>query len=83
MLELENDLGAEWLLDLWKTVPALAKAARIREATIVRLLKGHRIRRFDAVMCSISCANRPLRWPPVRPKPPLPTSLRLSRVSAS
>ncbi|WGS19251.1 MULTISPECIES: IS110 family transposase [unclassified Bradyrhizobium] len=49
MLELENDLGAEWLLDLWETVPTPAKAARIRGAAIARLLKRHRIRRFDAV----------------------------------
>ncbi|MGY3573041.1 transposase [Bradyrhizobium sp. USDA 4504] len=49
MLELENDLGAEWLLDLWETVPTPAKAVRIRETTIARLLKRHHIRRFDAV----------------------------------
>ena len=48
LLTLENDLGAEWLLDLWETVPTPAKAARIRETTITRLLKRHRIRRFDA-----------------------------------
>jgi len=48
LLTLENDLGAEWLLDLWETVPTPAKAARIRETTIARLLKRHRIRRFDA-----------------------------------
>jgi len=48
MLDLEPDLGAEWLLDLWETVPAPGKAARIREATIAKLLKRHRIRRLDA-----------------------------------
>jgi transposase len=48
LLTLENDLGAEWLLDLWETVPTPAKAARVRETTIARLLKRHRIRRFDA-----------------------------------
>lgn len=48
LLELEADLGAEWLLDLWETVPTPAKAARVRETTIARLLKRHRIRRFDA-----------------------------------
>ncbi|WP_373414144.1 transposase [Ensifer aridi] len=48
LLELENDLGAEWLLDLWETVPTPDKVARIREATIAKLLKRHRIRRFDA-----------------------------------
>jgi transposase len=48
LLELETDLGAEWLLDLWEAVPTPAKAARIREVTIARLLKHNRIRRFDA-----------------------------------
>ena len=48
ILELESDLGAEWLLDLWETVPTPAKASRVREATIAKLLKRNRIRRFDA-----------------------------------
>jgi len=49
MLELESDLGAPWLLDLWNLAPTPDKAARIREATVAKLLKRHRIRRFDAV----------------------------------
>lgn len=48
LLELEGDLGAEWLLDLWESVPTPDKTARIREAAIAKLLKRHRIRRFDA-----------------------------------
>jgi Transposase IS116/IS110/IS902 family./Transposase. len=48
ILKLEADLGAEWLLDLWETVPTPDKAARIRQATIAKLLKRHRIRRLDA-----------------------------------
>src|SRR5271167_903890 len=48
MLELESDLGAEWFLELWEAVPAPAKAARIREATVAKVLKRNRIRRFDA-----------------------------------
>jgi len=48
MLELENDLGAEWLLDLWEIVPTPTKAMRIREKTIAAILKRNRIRRFDA-----------------------------------
>jgi transposase len=48
ILELEDDLGAEWLLQLLQTVPAPDKAARIRETTITSLLKRNRIRRFDA-----------------------------------
>jgi transposase len=48
MLELESDLGAEWLLDLWELAPTPKKAARIRELTAAKVLKRHRIRRFDA-----------------------------------
>jgi transposase len=48
MLELDTELQAEWVLDLWESVPTPDKAARIREATIAKLLKRHRIRRFDA-----------------------------------
>jgi len=61
LLELEGDLGAAWLLDLWETVPTPAKAARIRETTIARLLKRHRIRRFDAAH-----VRDVLRRPPVK-----------------
>ena len=48
VLDLDADLGAEWLLDLWETVLSPAKALRVRETTIAKLLKRHRIRRFDA-----------------------------------
>jgi len=49
MLELvDDDLGADWLLALWELVPTPEKAARVRETTIARLLKKHRVRRFDA-----------------------------------
>jgi len=48
ILALENDLKTDWLLDLWEAAPTPAKAARIRETTIAKLLKRHRIRRFDA-----------------------------------
>jgi transposase len=48
MLELDSDLGAEWLLDLWEIVPRPDKAARLRETTIAKVLKRNRIRRLDA-----------------------------------
>jgi transposase len=48
MLDLEEDLGAEWLLDLWKIAPTPGKAAGIRVGTVANLLKRHRIRRLDA-----------------------------------
>jgi transposase len=48
LLELEADLSADWLLDLWQAAPTPARAARLRPTTIAKLLKRHRIRRLDA-----------------------------------
>jgi transposase len=48
MLELADDVGADWFLDLFEVVPTPEKAAKVREKTIARILKDHRIRRFDA-----------------------------------
>ena len=48
MLELEADITAEWMLDLWEALPTPAKAARVRESTVKKILKDHRIRRIDA-----------------------------------
>jgi transposase len=48
LLELETDLSAEWLLEFLVLAPTPAKAARLRETTVAKLLKERRIRRFDA-----------------------------------
>src|SRR5215210_3811756 len=48
LLAVSDDVTAEWVLDLWTLAPTPAKAARLREATLVRLLQRHRIRRVDA-----------------------------------
>jgi hypothetical protein len=48
MLELADDVGANWFLDLFEAAPTPEKAVRVREKTIARILKEHRIRRFDA-----------------------------------
>ena len=48
LLELGEDVTAEWILALWTMAPTPAKAARLREATIAKLLSQHRIRRLDA-----------------------------------
>ena len=45
MLELADDLEADWFLDLWSQAPTPAKAVRLRE----RFVKAHRLRR--AVVC--------------------------------
>jgi len=60
MLELEDDLGAEWLLDLWQAAPTPDKARRLREATIAGVLKRNRIRRFEA-----AAVRDTLRKPPL------------------
>jgi transposase len=52
MLELEADITAEWMLDLWEALPTPAKAARVRELTVKKILKDHRIRRIDAAASS-------------------------------
>src|SRR5215210_8029391 len=48
LLELSDDVTAEWVLALWSMAPTPAKAARLREATLARLLRQHRIRKLDA-----------------------------------
>jgi transposase len=49
LLELaEGDVAAEWVLALWSMAPTPAQAARLREATLAKLLRRRRIRRLDA-----------------------------------
>ena len=48
LLEVSDDVTAEWLLELWTLAPTPAKAARLRATTLARLLQEHRIRRVDA-----------------------------------
>jgi len=55
-----GDLNANWFLDLWEKAPSPAQAARASEKTIARILKTHRIRRFDATE-----VLRILRQPPL------------------
>lgn len=47
LLELADDVAAEWVLELWMMAPTPAKASRLRETTLARLLKQHRIRRIN------------------------------------
>jgi transposase len=47
-LAIGDDLAADWFLQLWAAVPMPAKATRIRESTVERILKTHRIRRVTA-----------------------------------
>jgi transposase len=59
--KLTDDLGATWFLDLWQAVPTPAKAARVSEQTIARILKDHRIRRIDAPTV-LSILRQPPLW---------------------
>lgn len=61
ILALESDLGAEWLLDLWEAVPTPDKAMRVRETTIAKILKRHRIRRFTAEATLATLRQPPLQ----------------------
>jgi transposase len=48
MIEVAEDLAADWVLELWKLAPNPATARRVRERTIAQLLKHYRIRRITA-----------------------------------
>jgi transposase len=61
MLTLDDDLAAEWLLALWDLMPTPDKARRIRETTIAKLLKRHRIRRLDAASVLAALRRPPLQ----------------------
>jgi transposase len=62
--ELSDDLAADWFLDLWQQVPTPAKAARATEKTIARVLKTHRIRRWDAAAVLRILRQQPLAVAP-------------------
>jgi transposase len=47
MLQLTDDLSAEWFMALWHKVPNPAMAAKLRKSAVESLLQAHRIRRFD------------------------------------
>ena len=64
MLELADDFAADWFLDLWGQAPTPAKAARLRETTIERFLKAHRIRRLSAPEVSRILKQKPLSVAP-------------------
>src|SRR5260370_8091013 len=59
-LDLEADLSAPWLIELWQAVPTPDKARRIREASIAAILKRNRIRRLAAAQVLEILRQRPL-----------------------
>ena len=64
MLKLADDLAADWFLALWECVPTPAKAAEARGAAIARVLKAHRIRRFNAAEALRILREKPLAVAP-------------------
>ena len=44
----EDDLMAQWVLDLWNLAPTPDKARRLRVASVEKLLKKYHVRRIDA-----------------------------------
>jgi transposase len=61
MLQLSDDLAADWFLALWECAPTPARAAKVREASLARILKAHRVRRFDAAEALCILRQKPLQ----------------------
>ena len=64
MLQLTDDVGADWFLALWALAPTPARAVRIHKATIDRLLKAYRIRRIDADKAIAILRQKPIQVGP-------------------
>jgi transposase len=63
-LPISDDLAADWFLELWAGAPTPAKAARLRESTVERILKRHRIRRIGAAEVLSLLRQQPLTVAP-------------------
>ena len=63
-LELGGDLAGDWFLDLWALAPTPAKAKRLRQTSVERFLKAHRIRRIDAPEVLRCLRQKPLQLAP-------------------
>jgi transposase len=59
--ELTDDAAADWFLDLWEQVSTPARAARVSEKTIARILHKHRIRRLNAAQVLGTLRQQPLQ----------------------
>jgi transposase len=63
-LELEPDLSAPWLVELWQAVPTPEAARRTRKVSVEIILKRHRIRRLAAQQVIDILRQRPLSVAP-------------------
>ena len=59
-----DDLASPWAAALWKRVPTPAAARGMRLSTYDKLLKKHRVRRFDAATLKSRLAQQPLAIDP-------------------
>jgi transposase len=66
MLALDDNLAADWRLELWQQAPTPAKGARLHKETIARILKTHRIRRLDAGVTEAAVSHIRLLLPQIR-----------------
>jgi transposase len=64
LLQLSESADEPWLWALFESAPSPAKAARLSEAKIARILRQHRIRRLDAPQVRAVLNSRPLTLAP-------------------
>lgn len=64
ILELDDDVAGEFVLSLWELVPTPAVAATTREPRLRKVLRKHRIRRFDAAHALTVLRQEPLHVAP-------------------
>lgn len=48
LLDLTDDVAADWFLEFWALVPTPGRAVKVRRDTVAKFLKAHHIRRVDA-----------------------------------
>ena len=64
LLQLSGCADEPWLWALFEAAPSPAKAARLSEAKIARILREHRIRRLDAAQVRAMLKTKPLTLAP-------------------
>jgi transposase len=64
LLDIANDLGRDWFLDLWEIVPTPAKAKRVRLATIADHLLERKVRSVKAKDVLVTLRETPLTVAP-------------------
>jgi transposase len=60
-LALNDDVAADWVLDLWERLPSPARAKRVHEGTVAKILKSRRIRKVSAAEILAKLREPPLK----------------------